>query len=156
VGGAVHDEPVPGLDSLDAAFDLPETVCDDPGLRDLYEVIVQRMRREAQYLPMNTVQQLLIERIASNYIMLRMKERAPVGSSDGFAHASVQKDFNTFWLSMTREFNSLLATANSGNREAILGEVRDLVLSTLGEVRDPTQRQHLMLSFSQAFEAAGL
>lgn len=148
---------MPGLDSLDAAFDLPESVCNDQELRGLYEVIVQRMRREAQYLPMNTVQQLLIERIASNYVVLRMKERAAVGAADGFASASVQKDFNTFWLSMTREFNALLDRSNAGNREAILGEVRDIVLSALGkEVRDPTQRQQLMLSFSQAFEAAGL
>lgn len=149
------DEPTP-LDSLDAAFNLPAEVCDDGELRSLYEVIVARMRREAQYLPMNTVQQLLIERIATNYIVLKMKERSPVGASDGFAHASVQKDFNTFWLSMTREFNSLLERSDKGNRDAILGEVRDIVLLTLADVKDPTQRQDLMISFGRAFEAAGL
>jgi hypothetical protein len=144
------------LDALDAAFNLPDEVCDDPGLRQLYEVIVHRMRREAQYLPMNTVQQLLIERIAFNYVVLRMREGQPVGSADGFAHATVQKDYNTFWLSMTREFNSLLERADKGNRDAILAEVRDLVLATLGGVSDAATRQDLMIKFSEAFQAAGL
>jgi hypothetical protein len=51
-------------EDLDPAFVLPENIADDR-LRGLYEVIVQRLRHEARDLPMNTVQQLLIERIAA-------------------------------------------------------------------------------------------
>lgn len=149
-------EPTTGLEELDAAFDLPDEVCGDQGLRNLYEVIVARMRREAMYLPMNTVQQLLIERIAFNYITLKMKERHAVGDPEGFSTASVQKDFNTFWLSMTKEFNGLLDRSNKSARESILSEVRDLVLNTLSELTDPEERRSLMLRFSSAFEAAGL
>ena len=60
---------------LDGAFYLPEHI-EDTNLRQLYEVLVSRMRREAATLPMNTVQQLLIERIAYNYIVMREKERS--------------------------------------------------------------------------------
>ena len=144
------------LDSLDAAFNLPETVCSDADMRQLYEVIVARKRREALYLPMNTVQQLLIERIAFNYIVLRMREREQTGTTGGFEHARMQKDFNTFWLSMTKEFNNLLERSDKGNRDAILGEVRDIVLTTLSGVSDTQTRQDLMIRFSEAFESAGL
>jgi hypothetical protein len=57
---------------------------------------------------------------------------------------------------MTREFNSLLERADKGNRDAILAEVRDLVLATLGGVSDAATRQDLMIRFSEAFQAAGL
>ncbi len=148
--------PLTPLDSLDHAFTLSEGVCSDPEMRDLYEILVTRMRREAQYLPMNTVQQLLIERIAHNYIVLRMREREPIGTPNGFESARTQKDFNTFWLSMTHEFNGMIQRADKGNRDAILGEVRDLVLQTLSKVKDASTRRELMLSFSEAFDQAGL
>src|SRR5690349_10250926 len=110
------------LEDLDAAFELPDIV-DDPKMRALYEVLVARMREEARHLPMNTVQQLLIERIATNYIVLRCKERGELG---GFAHTSVQKDYNTFWLTMTAEFNRMLGKGDvgAGDRKALLKEVQ--------------------------------
>ena len=143
------------LRDLDAAFELPEVVT-DPKLRGLYEVLIARMRAEAAHLPMNTVQQLLIERIAFNYIVLRSKERGELG---GFAHSNVQKDYNTFWLSMTAEFNRLLGRHGdmpAADRRALLREIQQIIMSTVSTVDDPTQRTALMDRFATAFEAAGI
>lgn len=141
-----------GLDALDGAFFLPENV-EDPNLRTLYEVLVHRMRGEAKDLPMNTVQQLLIERIAYNYIVLRSKERGELG---GFNTAAVQKDFNTFWLSMTQEFNRMLCKSESmaGNeRKLLLREVQQLILQTVNaSVHDPKTRSALLVNMASAFE----
>jgi hypothetical protein len=140
------------LDDLDAAFTLPEIV-DDPKLRGLYEVLVHRMRKEAEPLPMNTVQQLLIERIAYNYIVMRCRENGELG---GFTTAAVQKDFNTFWLSMTQEFNKMLGkteTLNGNERKALLREVQQLILSTVNaSVNDPKTRSDLLVNMAAAFE----
>ncbi len=138
--------------ALDGAFFLPEHI-EDPKLRDLYEVLVARMRKEASDLPMNTVQQLLIERIAYNYIVMRSKERGELG---GFNTTAVQKDFNTFWLSMTQEFNRMITKADQmagADRKQLLREVQQLILQTVNSsVTDPKTRSNLLTSMATAFE----
>lgn len=140
------------LTALDDAFHLPENI-EDERLRGLYEVLVARMRSEASELPMNTVQQLLIERIAYNYIVLRDRENGAMG---GFATANAQKDFNTFWLSMTQEFNRMLCkseTMSGSERKALLREVQQLILQTVNSsVNDPKTRSNLLVSMAAAFE----
>lgn len=146
--------PDDGLRSLDAAFELPDVVA-DPKLRSLYEVLVARMRDEAKNLPMNTVQQLLIERIAFNYIVLRSKERGELG---GFNNTNVQKDYNSFWLSMTAEFNRLL-----GRTEALSGQERKtmfkvmhaIVADALTAVASPAERAAVMERMADAVERSG-
>lgn len=140
------------LAALDGAFFLPEHI-EDANLRSLYEVLVARMRKEAADLPMNTVQQLLIERIAYNYIVMRAKERGELG---GFNSTAVQKEFNAFWLSMTTEFNRLLTkteTLNGNERKQLLREVQQLILQTVNaSVTDPKTRSNLLSSMASAFE----
>ncbi len=144
------------LASLDDAFTLPETIT-DPSLRGLYEVLVSRMRNEAKHLPMNTVQQLLIERIAYNYIVLRAKERGEFG---GFGSTSVQKDFNTFWLSMTQEFNRMLGKGgepmSASERKSLLRDMQQIIVSTVSTVADPKTRGALLETFAAQFEKAGI
>ncbi len=143
------------LDELDAAFELPDVI-DDPKLRELYEVLVHRMREEARHLPMNTVQQLLIERIATNYIVLRYKERGELG---GFGSTSVQKDFNTFWLSMTQEFNRMLGKVEplqGADRKALLRDMQKIFVEVVATVSDAHVRSELMLNLAAACEKAGI
>lgn len=143
------------LDDLDAAFELPDVI-DDPKMRQLYEVLVHRMRTEAKHLPMNTVQQLLIERIAFNYVVLRVKERGELG---GFTTAAVQKDYNTFWLSMTAEFNRLLGKVepmSGADRKALLREMQQIIVNTIATVPDPQVRSELLEKMATAFANAGI
>ncbi len=140
------------LDALDGAFTLPDSV-DNPQLRALYEVLVHRMRKEAKDLPMNTVQQLLIERIAFNYIVLRAREAGELG---GFTTAAGQKDYNTFWLSMTQEFNRMLTkteTLSGNERKVLLKQVQQLILQAVNSsVHDPKTRSDLLSNMAAAFE----
>jgi hypothetical protein len=140
------------LDDLDAAFELPDVI-EDTKLRSLYEVLVSRMRNEAKNLPMNTVQQLLIERIAFNYIVMRSRERGELG---GFATAAIQKDYNTFWLTMTAEFNKMLSkteTLSGAERKTLMREVQQLILQTVNaSVNDPKTRSDLLVNMAAAFE----
>ncbi len=143
------------LDDLDAAFDLPETVVADAKLRGLYEVLVARLRTEARDLPMNTVQQLLIERIATNYIVLKSRE---AGGAGGFTTAAAQKDFNTFWLSMTSEFNRLLSKVDQrGERAAWMREVHGVIVNALSStISDPRVRREVLERMATDMERAGV
>ncbi len=144
------------FEELDAAFTLPDAV-EDNNLRALYEVIVARMRTEASHLPMNTVQMLLIERIAYNYIVLKAKENNEMG---GFASANVQKDYNTFWLSMTAEFNRLLGKVEplkTADRNALLRDVHQIIVNTVTSVvTDPQGRADLLKSLADEFQKSGI
>lgn len=113
---------------LDELFTLPEEIELESGLRTAYEVIVMRMRAEARGIPMTTVQQLLIERIAYNYVIMRHHER-----QNEFRTTTAQKEFNNFWLSMTHEFNSLVKVTDSEYREQLLQHVGKVITDALTE-----------------------
>ena len=149
--------PQPPLDDLDAAFELSDTVTDEK-LRGLYEVLVSKMRNEAKSLPMTTVQTLLIERIATNYVMLKAREK---GANGGFTSASAQQQYNNFWLSMTQEFNRMLGKSpeplNGNDRKAFLREIQQIIVKTItSTASDPRVRSQLLENMATAFENAGL
>lgn len=134
---------------MDSAFTLPESI-DDEQLRTLYEVIVHRLRSEAAHLTMTTVQQLLIERIAYNYIVLRYNE-----SNNGFAHSTAQKEFNSFWLSMTQEFNRQVRQSDEEFRATLLNQVAGIFASVL-DTEDKETSSRLRSKFQDALATAGL
>jgi hypothetical protein len=143
------------LDSLDLAFTLPDNITDE-NLRKLYEILVVRMRRESAHLPMNTVQQLLIERIAYNYIVMRYKEAAVSPENGGFQHATQQKEYNTFWLSMTQEFNKQLKTVDVDFRAQVMKAMAVAVADVLREIEDPILQSRLRMKIADSLEREGL
>lgn len=143
------------LDDLDPVFTLPDSI-EDAELRHLYEVLVHRLRNEAARLPMLTLQNLLIERIACNYIVLRARERGMLG---GFGSASVQKDFNVFWLQMCAELNRMLGKPEplSGvERKQLLKDIQQIIVTTLATIPDPHVRADQLEKMAAAFEQAGI
>lgn len=143
-----------GEDSLDGAFELPTFVTENPRLHQLHGAIVRRLRKEAEGLPMDTIQTLLLERIAFNYIVMKARE---MGFLD-MGNARAQKDFQTFWLAMTNQFSKNLQKATAAeDRERTLREVRDIVINTLtSAVDDKETKDKLLGDFSRAFAAAGI
>lgn len=143
-----------GEDSLDAAFDLPTFVTDNARLQDLHRRIVNRLRKESEGVPMDTIQLLLLERIAFNYIVMKARE---MGELD-MGNARAQKDFQTFWLAMTNQFSKNLQKATAAeDREKTLREVRDIVIETLSKgVDDKEMKMKLLGDFSTAFANAGI
>lgn len=149
---ATHGVPTPDLEDyapLDSIFVLPDNI-DDPELRMAYEIIVARMRKEAAHCAVSTVQQLLIERIAYNYIVLRWNE-----ARDSFAHTTAQKEFNSFWLSMTQEFNRTLRVTDQEYKSALLSQIAEVISETMA-VEDPDVVDRIMPRFVDAFKKLGL
>lgn len=140
-------------DSLAAAFELPTFVTEHPALVQLHRAICNRLRKEAEGIPMDTIQELLLERIAFNYIVMKARERGVLNMGSERA----QKDFQTFWLAMTNQFSKNLQKATAAeDRERTLKEVRDIVLDTLAKVEDQTTKAKLMGDFANAFAQAGI
>jgi hypothetical protein len=141
------------LDSLDGAFTLPQWVTEDDRLHRLYEVIVARMRRESEGVPMNTIQTLLMERIALNYIVMKAREQGNLGQ----VSVAAQKDHQTWWLAMTSQFNKQLNKATEQEyKDKILREVTNVIVSVLSKVEDPKLKLQLKNDLMAGFETAGI
>lgn len=107
----------------DDLYSLPSVIT-DADLREWFEVIVAKLRDDAAGTSMCTIQELLLERIAYNYVVLRWKEREK-GPNGGFEHSKYHKDYNTFWLAMTQEFMRNIR----GDKDA---DVKEQVLRKVG------------------------
>lgn len=137
-------------DGLERAFRLPQYIREDEELVALYEEIVARLRREAAGLPMSTLQQLLIERQASFYVQIKFKENTQTFSPNQ------QKEFNVYWLDLNKEFARQLAASDDKLREAMLGEIHQIVKDALELVTDPGQRRAVRLRLAEEFAAVQL
>lgn len=134
----------PPVDGLDRAFQLPEGM--DGELGALHQEIVLRLRREAAGIPMNTVQQLLMERIATSYVQAKQREE------QGVLTLRDIKDQNAAWLSMTQEFNKLLQASQDKLREALFSEIQKVMQSALDEtVTDPEIMKNLRRRLAEGF-----
>jgi hypothetical protein len=141
-----------GVDSLDALFELPDWI-DDPQLCNAYEIIVARLRREIEHVPLNTLQQLRIERIAFNYITLKFRESR---AASEFAFAEQLKDWNTYWAAITREFDAVLKAWKPREQDAIMSVVKAAVAEIIATVPDTSIRNELVSRFTSTFQRAGL
>lgn len=140
----------PPADGLHAAFKLPPSIEGSEEMTGLHEEIVLRLRREASGLPMNTVQQLLLERIATFYVQTKMREQEGVGVKE-------LRELNSFWLSMTQEFNKLLTNSQDKLREAMFLDIQNILDTALKEtVDDPNTRKKLRLRLAGEFAALDL
>jgi hypothetical protein len=92
---------VPGGGAKELVFskrpqDLP------PAWYAMWDGLVTDMRRESQALPMNTMMSLLVERIATMYVMTRVREDAKDTDWDQL------KEMQKLWLNFMTEFAAQL------------------------------------------------
>lgn len=135
----------PPQDELAHAFRLPASIEADPEMVELHGEIVRRLRREASGISMNTVQQLLLERIATQYVATKVREQA------GTLSLRDMKEQNTVWLSMTQEFNRLLMASEDKLRDALMAEMQEIVIGSLDLVADKETRQTLRRHLAEQF-----
>lgn len=134
---------------MDAAFELPPDV--DPRMVELYNVLIHELREESRGLPMTTNQQMLIDMIASSYVVLKdMLHKGQIRSS------TAVKDQLSQWISLLQEFNKQQSRKTPDEyRAAIMTEVRQIIAEELGSIRDKKTREMLTSKFVDAFAEAG-
>src|SRR5688572_8166031 len=99
---------------LEEAFVMPPALLDGhPDLIGLYEELVANLRAEAFGIPMTSMQVILIERIATKYVLIKYRER------EGWLGVNAEKDANSQWLDLVKEWNRLLAGGHEQMRERL-------------------------------------
>lgn len=139
-------------------FALPKFIAEDStasDLVDVYWVFVDRLKEEVKLLPLNTLQQMLLERVCTNYIILRWRERKGFGETDGFEHSTAAKDFNSFWLMTHKELNAQLKLNADDFRDNYAQLVREGVQEALADFAPDTQRL-VRTAMAKSFAAKGL
>lgn len=138
-------------DGLERAFRLPEHIAADEDLSALYTEMVSRLRSESLGIPMHTAQEILLERIATKYVLIKYREQV------GWAGLGVngEKDANQQWLEMVKEWNRVLAQGHEQLREAVLSQAEKIALDAISLLEDPDDRQKLRRHFKERFAAIG-
>ena len=83
--------------SRESVFTRPQDLPDE--WYTIWENLVTDMRRESQALPMNTMMALLVERIATMYVQVRMQEGS--GPDD----LEYLRSLQGLWLKFVKEFS---------------------------------------------------
>lgn len=136
-------------DRLERAFRPPQYIAEDEELNALYEEMVGRLRAEALGIPMHTMQQFLIERIATKYVIIRYREE------HGWVGINTEKEFNQQWLELLKEWNRVLQSSQEQMRDALLREAEKISVDAVNLVPDPETRQALRRHFKERYAALG-
>lgn len=96
---------------------------------------------------MNTVQTLLLERIATQYVTTKLREE------QGQLSLRDMKEQNAAWLSMTQEFNRLLLASEDKLREAMFREMQEIILGSLELITDDETRRNVRRHLAGEFAA---
>jgi hypothetical protein len=118
----------------------------------LHTAIMQKMLEEAKHVPMTTANYILIERIATNYIIIKMRE------SSGFENLNpiAQDKQNVYLLSVLAQFQKMLAKATAAeDRESTLREVRDIVKRVLSSSNSPAKAE-VLTDLVEEFKKVGI
>jgi hypothetical protein len=140
-----------GPDFLETAFELGD---DNIPVKYtmLHTAIMQKMLEEAKNVPMTTANYILIERIATNYIIIKMREAAGFENLNPIA----QDKQNVYLLSVLAQFQKMLAKATAQeDREATLREVRDIIKRVLSSSDSPAKAE-LLNDLVEEFRKVGI
>jgi len=142
----------PDLNWLDDAFELPESAVPDIKYRMLHTALMHKLLEEAKNVPMTTAQYILIERIATNYIYIKVREAAGFENLNPIA----QDKQNVYLLSVLAQFQKMLAKATAQeDRETTLREVRDIITKVFKTSSSPA-KQEVFQDLLEEFKKVGI
>lgn len=137
---------------LDDAFELPEGAVTDLKWRMLHTAIMEKMLEEAKNVPMGTANYILIERIATTYIYIKVRE------ASGFENLNplAQDKMNVYLLSLLAQFQKMLAKATAQeDRDNTLREVRDIITRVM-KASDSPAKEAVLKELVSEFSKVGL
>ena len=142
----------PPADGLERAFQLPPHIAEaeDGAYLALYNELLTRLRREATGIPMSTNMWVLLERIATLYVITKYRE------DTNFPWSSTgEKDFAARLLDNQKEFNRVLAQAQEKLLQTVLLEVQKITKDGLAMVKDDEDRRTLRRFYQGEFARMG-
>lgn len=147
----LRDLDAPPVNGLESIFVLPDHIASDARILGWYNEMTEQLRREAQGVPMQAAQYLLMERIAYTYANMRYQEFTNPDLSDRARQANQDA-----WQKMIDQFNRLLEKHNDKVVNEMLVKVQDILKTRLPLVSDPAERAALRRALGEDFAAMDL
>lgn len=144
------DSQVSRTSSKDRIFARPQDLPED--WYRLWESLITDMRREAQALPMNTMMSLLMERIATNYVLVKRYENRPARELDWEQHRQLQK----LWLTFLTEFSTQLHRNSQTPEQRFVAEFKAAITGALRTVGPDASVRDLMPVLAEALRDFGI
>lgn len=113
----------------------------------VWERLVSDMGREAQALPMSTMMSLLVERIATLYVKLRMEE----GSGNSIDW-ELWKVFHSLWLKMHSEFSTQVHRSSQTPEQRFVASFKAAFNAAVREAGPDMTLRDFMPLLAQALE----
>lgn len=136
---------------LDDIFMLPEHLAQHPQISRWHDEQVRKLRADAAGVPMSSVQEMLLERIAFSYADMRYKEMTNPNRT-----ARDRRDDNAAFMGMLDSFNRLLEKHNDKIVTDMLLQVQEIIKEAIEMVSDESEKIALRRFLAEAFAAINL
>ncbi len=136
----------------DSIGSLPSELQGDERWSEARNQILASLRKDAEGLPMTTSQDLLMERMATTYALMRKREADP----DITMSVSDIRANNQQWLAMTSEFNKQITVGEDKRRSAMIENILQVINNVLTMMPDPVEREKARKRLAEGFKNAGL
>ena len=136
-------------DRMGYAFTPPPHIREHMELAELFDEIVERMRREAEGIPLETNQLLLLSKIAVDFVEMKYRDET------GWGGTNARKDANSQWLAMMAEWRQVLKDNKEKISEQIVADFARIANEAASKVRDADDRRTVMRYMKEEFAAKG-
>lgn len=137
------------VDGMAYAFTPPEHIREHEALNELFETIVARMRHEAEGIPMETNQLLLLAQIAMDFVEMKYRDEF------GWTGTNARKDAKAQWISLMAEWRQVLKDNKEKISEQIVADFVRITNEALKKIRNDEDRKNAALHMKEQFAAKG-
>lgn len=136
-------------DRMGYAFTPPPHIREHMELSELFDEIVERMRREAEGIPLETNQLLLLSKIAVDFVEMKYRDET------GWGGTNARKDANAQWLAMMAEWRQVLKDNKEKISEQIVADFVRITNEVVKKIKDDTDRKTVALFLKEEYAAKG-
>lgn len=129
---------------------LPTELREDPKWADLRNEVMTSLREDSKGLPMNTSQNMLLERIATFYVVMRKRE----SEGEKLSFQDIRQN-QTQWVALLQELNKQLQVNQDQLRSEMIKTILKIIQDAVTMVEDERIREDLRKTLQEKFKAAG-
>lgn len=135
--------------ALDQLFQPPSEIALHPEWVERYDSLVLRLQRDANGLPMDMAQKMLIERQASTYIRLLWYQ------TEGGMSERQLIEMNKLYLAYTAQFQKVLQASDEVLRQDMVNKFSEIVQEIPKLIQSDTDRKRVFHFIREQFQSLG-
>ncbi len=132
------------------AYTPPAHIREHAELNALFEEIVERMRHEAEGIPMETNQILLLSQIAVDFVEMKYRDE-----TSSWVGTNARKDAKAQWIALMAEWRQVLKDNKEKISEKIVADFIKITNDAMKQIENDEDRRRAMRFAKEKFAASG-